>query len=352
MHPRIGFYAGTLIAGDATDSSGFNIGAIVGEIIPDILSRDTTLKDDLANIINQQLDRIGNDTVQALRFYLTAISTSRNTFREEAIRGLLPSINTANNTARTDSANSAAIVNTAIVNNTNNTDNVAIMLVVCLSIVAIIAIVAIVFHGHFLKLCFSKREESVEVRNNDGNCSVIIDERFTETIEPPEVCSFAKIHTDGPDEIALAEIAPDALSDLQKAVTDPVVAAINDNTAVLKELLPLMAPETEDDTKSSKKPAGLKIPGVKIDYEQVVTQIYESRPETILFTSERLLALLKGLPGGENVTITEARLRHLKVWKKHRAVRESGKEQYWDDMGNVTTDGKLVQKGKNSDDSR
>ena len=131
---------------------------------------------------------------------------------------------------------------------------------------------------------------------------------------------------------------------------EKVLEAIKENTAILRELLPLMVPETDSDAKSSQKPTGLKVPGATINYNQVITQIYASRPETIMFTSDRLLALLKGLPGGENVTITADRIRQLPAWKKHRAIRESGKEQYWENMGNVTTEGKLAQKGRYSDD--
>ena len=88
----------------------------------------------------------------------------------------------------------------------------------------------------------------------------------------------------------------------------------------------------------------MKIPKAKINYEEVITRLYENRPETILFSSDRLLACLKGLPGGENVNITESRIRHLNVWKKHSTVRKSSKEQYWGEMQNVTTDGKLAKR--------
>jgi len=90
----------------------------------------------------------------------------------------------------------------------------------------------------------------------------------------------------------------------------------------------------------------LTVPRVKIDYEKVVANLYEARPETILFSSERLLALLKGLPGGENVTITESRIRHLKVWTKYRAVRMSGKVQFWENLDDVDTEGNFAPKEK------
>jgi hypothetical protein len=128
----------------------------------------------------------------------------------------------------------------------------------------------------------------------------------------------------------------------------PLLEILKEQNEILKERLPLPTTETE----SAKKQSELKIPGVKIDYEKVITQLYANRPETILFPSDRLLACLKGLPGGENVNITESRIRHLKVWKKHRAVRESGKEQYWGEMQNVTTEGKLAKERKRPGDSQ
>jgi len=129
----------------------------------------------------------------------------------------------------------------------------------------------------------------------------------------------------------------------------PLIEILKEQTEILRERLPL---PTGTGSEPAKKQNELKIPGVKIDYEEVITRLYENRPETILFPSERLLACLKGLPGGENVNITESRIRHLKVWKKHRAVRESGTMQYWGEMQNVTTEGKLAKERKRPGDSQ
>ena len=81
-----------------------------------------------------------------------------------------------------------------------------------------------------------------EIDNVENKCdmnTVIIDERFTETIdeaEPPEMYFAAKMHTSEPEEVALVEIDSDVLSGMQEALSNPVVAAINSNTAVLKEI--------------------------------------------------------------------------------------------------------------------
>ena len=130
----------------------------------------------------------------------------------------------------------------------------------------------------------------------------------------------------------------------------PLIGILKEQNEILKARLPLL---TSTGTEPAKKQNELKIPGgIKIDYEEVITRLYENRPETILFSSDRLLALLKGLPGGENVNISESRIRHLKIWKKYRTARESGKEQYWGEMQNVTTEGKLAKERKTPGDSQ
>ena len=137
------------------------------------------------------------------------------------------------------------------------------------------------------------------------------------------------------------------IRELRNVISEAVTIA-REASEVLKERLPSRG---ENGKTSSRKTNELKIPLAKIDYNQAITTLYENRPETVFFTSDRLLALLKGLPGGENVTITSDRIRQLPVWKKHRAIRESGKSQYWENMENFTTEGKLAKNGKQADDS-
>jgi hypothetical protein len=95
---------------------------------------------------------------------------------------------------------------------------------------------------------------------------------------------------------------------------------------------------------------GVVIPGAKINVSKIITELYKCRPETIMFSEERLLTYLKALPGGENITIKVGSIRGLKVWRNHKAIRESGKTQYWGKMQNVTTEGKIAPKNRNNPD--
>ena len=198
----------------------------------------------------------------------------------------------------------------------------------------------------------------MQAASSQGTSPIILDGQFTEQIDEPDEIPHIFSAPSGrftPDVIIDGSTVEMEIGDTignplhtSESPDSPLIAILKEQNEILKERFPLPTAETEP----AKKQNELKIPGVKIDYEKVITELYENRPETILFSSDRLLACLKGLPGGENVNISESRIRHLKVWKKYRAARESGKEQYWGDMGNVTTEKKLVKERKIPGDSQ
>jgi hypothetical protein len=198
----------------------------------------------------------------------------------------------------------------------------------------------------------------MQAASSQGASPIILDGQFTELIDEPDEIPHIFSAPSGrftPDVIIDGSTMDMEIGDTignplhtSESPDSPLIEILKEQNEILKERLPLPTTETEP----AKKQSELKIPGAKIDYEKVITELYESRPETQLFDSSRLLAYLKGLRGGENVNISDDRIRQLKVWKKYRAARESGKEQYWGDMGNVTTEKKLVKERKIPGDSQ
>ena len=74
-----------------------------------------------------------------------------------------------------------------------------------------------------------------------------------------------------------------------------------------------------------------------VDYEIIVSSIYEAYPETKGYNSKRLLAYIKDFGRQQNIAIdiSDSRLRQLKTWKEQAPHRKSGNLRYGYDLENV-----------------
>ena len=78
-------------------------------------------------------------------------------------------------------------------------------------------------------------------------------------------------------------------------------------------------------------------PQKPIDYESIVSSIYEAYPETKGYNSKRLLAYIKDFARQQNIVIniTDGRIRKLQAWKEQASHRKSGSTRYGYDLENV-----------------
>ena len=120
----------------------------------------------------------------------------------------------------------------------------------------------------------------------------------------------------------------------------------NEPTGELADQAESIAAPAEEGTSPGIPPVTLSLNSLrpKIDYEQIIAGIYEKHPETRPYNSKRLLRYLKiwAMEQGVTITITDSRIRHLKVWKEHRAYRKSGKTQYGYNSGDLAEENDAV----------
>jgi len=85
--------------------------------------------------------------------------------------------------------------------------------------------------------------------------------------------------------------------------------------------------KTNKSRRNDLKPPKTQTP---IDYETIVSSIYEAYPETKGYTSKRLLAYIKdfGRQQGIVVAITAGRIRKLQAWKEQASQRKSGNTRF------------------------
>jgi hypothetical protein len=74
-----------------------------------------------------------------------------------------------------------------------------------------------------------------------------------------------------------------------------------------------------------------------IDFETIVSSIYETYPETKGYSSKRLLAYIKdfGRQQGIVINITAGRIRKLQAWKDQALHRKSGSIRYGYNLENI-----------------
>ena len=77
---------------------------------------------------------------------------------------------------------------------------------------------------------------SMVVGSGADATSVIVDKRFTDTIEePPEMYYAAKVSPSEPHEAVLVEVAPDVSENVREVVTSPIVKALEKQTNEIKK---------------------------------------------------------------------------------------------------------------------
>ena len=134
-------------------------------------------------------------------------------------------------------------------------------------------------------------------------------------------------------------------SDRQTEMLKPVAAFFQKtadrqtaDVAEIKEILKALLPNyLIDETKTDNSKKINKPQGTKINYEEIVSAIYEQYPETKTYDSERLLAYLKDYGRKQHITIdiTSSRIRKLTAWKKQRVHRQRGNVRYGYDLKNI-----------------
>ena len=117
--------------------------------------------------------------------------------------------------------------------------------------------------------------------------------------------------------------------------------AINFEIAVLQERINVLLAEQraileqewkQPERADKAKRNSLKLPKPQnpIDYEKIVSSIYEAFPETRGYNSKRLLAYIRDFGRQQNIVIdiSDSRIRKLRVWKEQAPHRKSGNIRY------------------------
>jgi len=148
-----------------------------------------------------------------------------------------------------------------------------------------------------------------------------------------------------PDSVVIEEIDTDALDGLKEAICNPVVAAIGELTAIMKEPKPFYQVHCPKDATFEPAVDADTIPTLiaalrrknNIDHDTIIRGIFEQFPETRTFTASRLLLYYKDFARkhGVEITIGESRIKQLTVWKENAYHRQSSKAQYREEMGDA-----------------
>ena len=111
--------------------------------------------------------------------------------------------------------------------------------------------------------------------------------------------------------------------------------------SMFKDMVHRLQKQEENQPRKTKKPKhnGLRPPKQQkpIDYESIVSSIYEAYPETKGYNSKRLLAYIKDFGRQQNIVIeiSDSRIRKLQAWKKQAVHRKSGNTRYGYDFANI-----------------
>ena len=135
------------------------------------------------------------------------------------------------------------------------------------------------------------------------------------------------------------EIEAEALRLASKTVENAVHTEIGfpEYQDMTQRLLEQEGNQSRKASKSKRNSLKPPKPHKPIDFETIVSSIYEARPETKGYDSERLLAYIKdfGRKQGIVIDITAGRIRKLQAWKDQAPHRKSGSIRYGYDLSNV-----------------